>query len=197
MKNRYFLLIAILLISAGCGGKSAIKPSIVGINPDGDANAVKIQAEKINGIEANMSGLQKGFDSVSAKLNAQAGAIAGINNKLTSTSAGRDAINTTTNDSELMKYIVENQGKQMKGLMGLISALLLYAYKERRTRAKSDDKLMTTLLQVAVRSKDQSEFDQFMSKRNDILKERNFARKLRNGVSDIFKKRESEKNENA
>jgi hypothetical protein len=93
-----------------------------------------------------------------------------------------------------MKYIIEIQGKAMKGMAGIIMALILYGFKERMARMKTDDKFMTALLQVAVKSENQRDFDEFMSKQKEILNNKTLINKIAKQTQSIFQKKESEKN---
>jgi hypothetical protein len=175
-----------MTVFVGCKSLASAKPSIVGINPDADANLLKMQGE-INGLkEANIR--------LSGKLDLMNQMQAGWNNKIESLSVGRDNYQTITNDSSLMKYIIEIQGKAMKGMAGIIMALILYGFKERMARMKTDDKFMTALLQVAVKSENQRDFDEFMSKQKEILNNKTLINKIAKQTQSIFQKKESEKN---
>lgn len=98
------------------------------IKSEGEINAVKgdLAALKgdVTGVKGDIAVVKGNIDKlaeINAKLNAQLqttlNAVAGVNNKVDSIKAGRDIIQTTTNDTKLMQYII-------KGLVGLCATLI-------------------------------------------------------------------------
>ena len=129
-------LILLLLFSIGIGTSYAMgKKPLVSVEPTllktgedvnllknevkelkGDMSAVKLDIPELKKlVEAN---IQMQAD-IKANLDTNLKAIAGFQNQIqeTKTTAGRDVVQTTTNETELMKYII-------KGLVGLCSTLI-------------------------------------------------------------------------
>jgi len=85
-------------------------------------------ANEIAPIKDNQIGLINKLDKLDMKLSAmaqaQASAIAGVNNKVSNLSSGRDTIQTTTNDTDLLKFIFDKWYLVIAGLFSFILALL-------------------------------------------------------------------------
>jgi hypothetical protein len=110
-----------------------MKPAIVGINPDGDANLVKVG--ELNGIKASLDKLEK---------------MALIDKSSTENIGGNK---TTTNDSELMKFIFDKIGYIIGGILtfllsffGGVWALFRFIMSQNERILKAKDLWIENLL---------------------------------------------------
>jgi len=95
--KKWILILITLFILTGCGAaKGLLKPEFTLLKAQEDVNAVKGE-----------------IDDLSAEIDANANAVAGMNNKVEELSAGRDIVTTTTNDPIIIK-----------GLIGLCATLI-------------------------------------------------------------------------
>ena len=121
IRNSFILFIVLLLISVSIS--EAIFPlNLLGIGSKKGDTKYGINDVKtgINDVQTKLDDVKLGVNDVQAKIDLQAQvnakAFAGLDKSNTNT-AGRDAIQTTTNETELMKYII-------KGLVGLCTTLI-------------------------------------------------------------------------
>lgn len=117
MKKFYLLFALILFFFAGCKSMK-VKPEV---------NLIKAHEAQLAKLEGENSILRIQSKELEAKLNAQAQAIAGFNNKVQNLSAGRDNIANSgnTNDSDLMKYIFEYWYLFLIAFLGAIGSLFV------------------------------------------------------------------------
>ena len=144
----------ILVAAAGCssltkkGGLVNVTPALLASQED--VNLLKNQVSgkmgviegevvgvksEVLGLKGDMSLIKGNLENLSAQLSAQGQAVAGFNNRLEATTAGRDITTSTTNDTELMRYIVG----VLAGLCSTLIGLLGWCLKTLLRRDKEKD----------------------------------------------------------
>lgn len=101
----------------------------------GDLSAMKGNIGEIAAVKGDVSALKGSIENLSAQLSAQGQAVAGFNNRLEATTAGRDITTSTNNDTELMRYIVG----VLAGLCSTLIGLLGWCLKTLLRRDKEKD----------------------------------------------------------
>ena len=94
----------------------------VGIAEQADALA-KVNVE-VGANAKSLADIKAQVGDIEAKLNAQVSAVAGFNNKVSNLASGRDTIQTTTNDSDLLKFIFDKWEAVIAGLFAFILSLM-------------------------------------------------------------------------
>lgn len=121
-----------------------IQPALANINPNQDANAVKVQGD-IAPIKAPIRA------SLENEINAQPQA--GANNTATHQSVGGSMITkeTQVNDSALIKYMIGSLAGIIIVLIGLLTKKEMNESHFRKQQEETEDKILSALLAIVSR----------------------------------------------
>ena len=142
MKPRIMVILSLIMVMAGCsatGGKPLISmdPTLLKAQADemnalksevkgdmsavkGDISAMKGNIGEIAAVKGDVSALKGDIKELSAQLSLQGQAVAGFRNDLKTITAGRDVVTTTTNDTDLLKFIFDKWWMIFVALIGLM-----------------------------------------------------------------------------
>jgi len=141
MKLKHLLYIVLLgfcaLVVSGCGPLKGLRPQL------------NIQAQKAEQ-DANIAKLEGDIKDLVGAVQAQGAAIAGVNNKLEQTSAGRDMVTTTVNEND--PELIEKMFEYWWAILLLIIGL---EEKQKRTLTKQKKFYKDRYIATAIKNEEE------------------------------------------
>lgn len=169
---RYFRLLALLIFLSGCSGlKADVDP--VGVKSGKDTSAIKVdEAEQVQNevslLRGKVTGIKSDVDEINSKIQAQMQGIAGVNNKLKSLSAGRDIINQTETDPEIIKLFLKYWYLIFLAIIGLMKwkmNKMEKSYNKQINRIIEEKETWRDYF-IAEKIENEKELDEFREKHN-------------------------------